>query len=138
MQYGLQTKFTVFEYMNSNPRIMKDFNNFMGNTLGARKYWTDWFPVQERVLDGATETSPLLVDVGGGKGHDLLDFQAKYPQKAHRLVLQDLSPVTSDLGDLNPAIECMTSDFFLKQPMKGKANPSRRPNLNPRIGRTTK
>lgn len=120
MQYGLQTKLTIFEYMNSNPRILRDFNTFMGNTLGARKYWTDWFPVQRRVIDGATEASPLLVDVGGGKGHDLLGFQAKYPQKAHRLVLQDLSPVICDLGDFDQAIERMTYDFFMEQPVKGK------------------
>jgi hypothetical protein len=123
MQYGLQTKLTIFEYMNSAPRILKDFNTFMGNTLGARKYWTGWFPVQERLLDGANEASPLLVDVGGGKGHDLLDFHAKFPQKSPRLVLQDLSPVTNELGDLDPAIERMTYDFFTKQPVKGKAVP---------------
>lgn len=138
MQYGLQTKLTVFEYMSSNPRILKDFNNFMGNTLGARKYWTDWFPIQERVLDSASEASPLLVDVGGGKGHDLLEFQAKYPQKAHRLVLQDLSPVTSDLGDLDQAIKRMTYDFFMEQPVKGKVVPCRGPSFIPSNGRLSK
>lgn len=118
MQYAFQTKLTIFEYMNSMPRVLKDFNTFMGNTMGARKYWTDWFPVQERLLDGANESSPLLVDVGGGKGHDVLDFQARYPQKGRRLVLQDLLPVTSDL----PAIERMTYDFFTEQPVRGKVN----------------
>lgn len=121
MQYALQTKLTTFEYMNAIPHILKDFNTFMGNTLGARKYWTDWFPVQNRLIDGANETSPLLVDVGGGKGHDLLEFQAKFPQKPGRLALQDLSPVTSNLGVLDPAIKPMTYDFFSDQPIKGKA-----------------
>lgn len=123
MQYALQTKFTTFEYMSSVPHILKDFNTFMGNTLGARKYWTDWFPVKNRLIDGAHESSPLLVDVGGGKGHDVLDFHAKFPQKPGRLVLQDLSPVTDSLGDLDPAIERMTYDFFGWQPVKGKAGP---------------
>lgn len=123
MQYAFQTKLTSFEYMSSIPWVLKDFNTFMGNTMGARKYWTDWFPVQERLLDGANEASPLLVDVGGGKGHDVLDFQAKYPQKGRRLVLQDLSPVTSDLEDLGPGIEHMTYDFFTEQPVKGIVNP---------------
>lgn len=122
MQYAFQTKLTTFEYMSSIPRVLKDFNTFMGNTMGARKYWTDWFPVQERLLDGANEASPLLVDVGGGKGHDVLDFQAKYPQNGQRLVLQDLSSVTSDVADLGPAIERMTYDFFTEQPVKGNVN----------------
>lgn len=50
MQYAFQTKLTTFEYMSSVPPILKDFNTFMGNTMGARKYWIDWFPVQERLL----------------------------------------------------------------------------------------
>lgn len=125
MQYAFQTKLTIFEYMNSIPPVLKDFNTFMGNTLGARKYWTDWFPIRERLLDGANEASPLLVDVGGGKGHDVLDFQAKYPQQGRRLVLQDLAPVTSGLGDLGPAIERMTYDFFTEQPVQGKFIPFR-------------
>ncbi|KAG6358711.1 hypothetical protein INS49_012229 [Diaporthe citri] len=119
MQYAFQTKLTTFEYMSSIPRVLKDFNTFMGNTMGARKYWTDWYPVKERLLDGSNETSPFLVDVGGGKGHDVLEFQAKYPQKGRRLVLQDLSPVTSDLADLGPGIERMTYDFFTEQPVQG-------------------
>ncbi|KAI7775575.1 hypothetical protein LA080_006586 [Diaporthe eres] len=120
MQYAFQTKLTTFQYMASVPPVLKDFNTFMGNTMGARKYWTDWFPIQERLLDGSNETLHLLVDVGGGKGHDVLDFQAKYPQKGRRLVLQDLSHVTRDLGDLGPAIERMTYDFFTEQPVQGK------------------
>lgn len=77
MQYAFQTKLTTFQYMASVPPVLKDFNTFMGNTMGARKYWTDWFPIQERLLDGSNETLHLLVDVGGGKGHDVLDFQEK-------------------------------------------------------------
>lgn len=110
--------------MSSVPRILKDFNSFMGNTMGARKYWIDWFPVQERLLDGAKEASTLLVDVGGGKGHDVLDFQAKYPQKGRRIVLQDLAAVADDLLDLGPAVERMTYDFFTDQPIKGNVSSS--------------
>lgn len=120
MQYAYRTKLTTFEFMSSVPHILRDFNTFMGNTLGARKYWTDWFPVQERLLDGANEASPILVDVGGGKGHDVLDFQAKFPKNGRRLVLQDLSAVTSDLEDLGPGVERMIYDFFTQQPVQGK------------------
>lgn len=35
----------------------------MGNTLGAKKYWFDWFPIQEHVIDGAKPSSALIVDV---------------------------------------------------------------------------
>ncbi|KAI1375689.1 putative O-methyltransferase [Hypoxylon crocopeplum] len=121
MQYAFQTKFNVFQLFSSRPRVLKDFNLFMGNTMGAREYWVDWFPVKERLLKGAaiTKESALLVDVGAGKGHDLLAFHDKYPHQEGRLILQDLAPVTDSIRDIDPAIELMTYDFFTEQPVKG-------------------
>ncbi|KAI1770223.1 putative O-methyltransferase [Hypoxylon cercidicola] len=118
MQYAFQTKLTSFELFSSIPEVLRDFTMFMGNTMGARSYWVDWFPVQERLLDGATTDLPLLVDVGGGRGHDLLAFHEKYALKG-RLILQDLASVTDNIGDLDPAIECMPYDFFSPQPVEG-------------------
>lgn len=119
MQYAFQTKLTTFEFFSSIPEVLADFTMFMGNTMGARSYWVDWFPVQERLLDGATTDPALLVDVGGGRGHDLLAFHEKYPRQG-RLVLQDLAPVIESIGDLDPAIERMSYDFFAAQPVKGE------------------
>ncbi|RYO87813.1 hypothetical protein DL764_008807 [Monosporascus ibericus] len=118
MQYAFQTKLTTFEFFSSLPEVLRDFNMFMGNTMGARSYWVDWFPVRERLLEGASADSALLVDVGGGRGHDLLAFHEKYPGQG-RLVLQDLAPVTESIGDLDPAIERVSYDFFTEQPLKG-------------------
>lgn len=118
MQYAFQTKMTTFELFSSIPKIFKDFNTFMGSTMGARGYWVDWYPVQKRLLDGADTKSALIVDVGGGKGHDLVAFQAKFPGQGP-LVLQDLAPVIQSLTHLNPAIEAMAYDFFTEQPVKG-------------------
>lgn len=127
MQYAFQTKLAVFQLFGSMPPVLEDFHTFMGNTMGARSYWVDWFPVQERLLDGAEEEegeeeneAALMVDVGAGKGHDLLVFHEKYPGRG-RLVLQDLAVVTDALGYcLDPAIERMEYDFFTEQPVKGK------------------
>lgn len=118
MQYAFQTKMTSHELFKSIPRVFKDFNTFMGNTMGAREYWVDWFPVQERLLDGVQDGPALIVDVGAGKGHDMLAFHAKYPGRG-RLALQDLPSVTSSLDGLDPAIEVMPYDFFTEQPVKG-------------------
>ncbi|KAI1486916.1 sterigmatocystin 8-O-methyltransferase [Biscogniauxia mediterranea] len=119
MQYAFQTKLTTFELFISRPRVLKDFNTFMGNTMGARKYWVDWFPVNERLLDNVAiaADSPLLVDVGAGKGHDLLAFRSKYPHIEGRLILQDLAPVISSIQVVDPAIELMIYDFFTEQPV---------------------
>ncbi|KAK7750884.1 hypothetical protein SLS62_007147 [Diatrype stigma] len=118
MQYAFQTKLTTFDFFSSIPDVLMDFNTFMGNTMGARSYWVDWFPVPERLLDGAIADSALLVDVGGGKGHDVLAFHEKYPRQG-RLVLQDLAPVIEAIGTLDHAIELMPYDFFKSQPVKG-------------------
>ncbi|KAI0152043.1 putative O-methyltransferase [Hypoxylon sp. NC0597] len=121
MQYAFQTKFTIFQLFGTMPQMLKDFNLFMGNTMGAREYWVDWFPVEEEIIKGATvpEKSPLLVDVGGGKGHDLLAFCRRYPRQEGRLILQDLAPVIDGIDGIDPAIELMKYDFFTEQPIEG-------------------
>ncbi|KAF3021971.1 hypothetical protein E8E14_010378 [Neopestalotiopsis sp. 37M] len=119
MQYAFQTKLTTFELFTSMPQVFKDFNTFMGNTMGSRSYWVDWYPIQERLLDGAVQSSAaLLVDVGAGKGHDLQALHKKFPDQG-RLILQDLDSVVNSLTNLDPAIEQMTYDFFTEQPVKG-------------------
>ncbi|KAF3055593.1 Demethylsterigmatocystin 6-O-methyltransferase [Daldinia childiae] len=115
MQYAFQTKLTTFQLFNSIPQVQKDFNNFMGSTLGSRKIWLDWYPIQE-LIDGAVPDSALLVDIGGGKGHDLIAFHERYPHKG-RLVLQDF--VIDTIEELDPAIDPMYYDFFAEQPIKG-------------------
>ncbi|OJD11334.1 hypothetical protein AJ78_07871 [Emergomyces pasteurianus Ep9510] len=117
-QYAFNTKQTTFERIVSSPSLLKDFNTFMGNTMGARKYWFDWYPVQSQILDGASQEKALLVDVGAGKGHDLLAFMKKFPNTG-KLVLQDLPEVITGLEDLDKAIDKVTYDFFTEQPITG-------------------
>jgi hypothetical protein len=73
--------------------------------------------VNERILKSALPDTPLIVDVGAGKGHDMIEFNSKFP--GHRLVLQDLPPVIDSLpADLDPALEKCAYDFFTVQPLK--------------------
>ncbi|EER39493.1 sterigmatocystin 8-O-methyltransferase [Histoplasma capsulatum H143] len=118
MQYAFNTKQTTFERIVSSPSLLKDFNMFMGNTMGARKYWVDWYPVQSQILDGAATDKPLIVDVGAGKGHDLLSYKNRFPNTG-RLVLQDLPEVVETLEGLDEAVEKVTYDFFTEQPITG-------------------
>ncbi|KAH8697431.1 putative O-methyltransferase [Talaromyces proteolyticus] len=119
VQHAFQTLLATFERIISLPALLKDFNAFMGNTMGARAYWVDWYPVQERILDSASTDTALIVDVGAGKGHDLLDFRERFPGTG-RLVLQDLRAVVDGLGEgLGEGIELMSYDFFTEQLVKG-------------------
>ncbi|KAI9044121.1 S-adenosyl-L-methionine-dependent methyltransferase [Aspergillus affinis] len=117
VQQAFQTEETAFERITSSPFLLKDFNLFMGNTMGARKYWVDWYPVQERILDGADPSTAMIVDVGAGKGHDLVTYQERFPNTG-QLVLEDLKAVTDTL-DLGLTIQKVPYDFFTEQPVLG-------------------
>jgi hypothetical protein len=60
-----------------------------------------------------------MVDVGGGDGHDILDFNSKFPNSG-RLVLEDLGVVTEGIGEFDKSIEKISYDFFTEQPVKGE------------------
>lgn len=146
MQYAFQTKLSSFELFHSIPWVMEDFNKFMGNSMGARQIWTDWYPMQEQLIDGLNPDTPLLIDIGGGWGHDILAFHSKYPNKG-KLILQDLPEVVKNKvstlesvippfsyyyarrlltldsylkREFPPGVEAMGYDFFTEQPVKGK------------------
>ncbi|KAI0505343.1 sterigmatocystin 8-O-methyltransferase [Xylaria bambusicola] len=118
MQYAFQTKLSSFELFHSIPWVMENFNKFMGSSMGARQIWTDWYPMQEQLIDGFDPETPLLVDIGGGWGHDILAFHTKYPNKG-KLILQDLPDVVKDKQEFPDGVEAMGYDFFTEQPVKG-------------------
>jgi len=120
---GLSTKLTFFEYLGTHPDQNKYFNNFMGMYAQDRPRWLDpgHFPVREILGEGAStdKDAVLLVDVGGGKGHDLVLFQKLYHDLPGRLVLQDLPYVIQQAGALPAGIEATPHDFFQPQPIQG-------------------
>jgi hypothetical protein len=125
VQYANQTKLDIFEYLQSMPSLFQDFNLFMGNTMGAREYWHDWYDVRDRLLSGfqSSTDNALLVDIGGGKGHDLVAFDATFGKSYDgQLILQDLPQVLDDVAreQLSSKIQKMAHDFFEDQPVKGK------------------
>lgn len=119
VQYNFQTKLPAFEYLVTQPELLANFNAFMGNTMGNRAYWYDWYPVQDRILQGVDTSSALLVDIAGGRGHDVQAFHQKFPGYGG-LVLQDLPQALNGIkdGELASEIEKVEYDFFKEQPIK--------------------
>ena len=72
---------------------------------------------------GPSEANVVLVDIGGGIGHEVREFKRRYGNKIRgKAVLQDLPSTinTLDAASLNKdGIEVMAHNFFLEQPMKG-------------------
>lgn len=95
-------------------------NSFFEGDRGSRPSWVTWFPVQEKLIDGSRPDFPLLVDVAGGRGHDLIEFHDRFPD-AGTLVLQDQQPVLDDAESLPVGIEKQKFDFFAEPPVKGKS-----------------
>lgn len=110
---------TYFEWLKSNPVQQKTFNRMMAITRHERgEQWFEFFPTEERF--GSTDPSQaLLVDIGGGLGHDLAAFHGRFPNLPGRLILQDLPAVINDIKELSPAIERTVYDCFTPQPIKG-------------------
>ncbi|KAL3462666.1 O-methyltransferase-domain-containing protein [Aspergillus heterothallicus] len=107
VQLAFSTDQTTFERIASTPSLMKDFNLFMGNTMGARNCWVDWYPVQSQILDGAEPDKALIVDFSGAV------------TRSGQLVLEDLALVVEGLDLGSHAIEAVAYDFFTEQPVKG-------------------
>ena len=84
--------------------------------------WHEFYPVTERMLASfdSSLSDVLLVDVGGGSGHDVATFAAHYTSRPGRIILQGREPVIAGVvanGEL--LFEAQTHNFFTPQPIKG-------------------
>ncbi len=116
-QMAKNTKLNFFDYMNENPLELANFAQHMSGYTSDRGSWLDLYPA-DRLWYGATVNSPILVDVGGGLGHDAKKFLQRYPQHTGKVVVQDLPSVVAQAKP-DPSIEMMGHDFFTEQPVKG-------------------
>lgn len=116
-QYAMGTKLHYFDWLQSHPKDQKAFNTLMSiSRMNRGDEWYEYYPVEEKLRAAGSE--PLLVDVGGGLGHDLIAFKQKFPHLRGKLIVQDLPVVIDDVKDLSPGIEAMKHDFFKPQPVK--------------------
>jgi hypothetical protein len=124
-QYAFNTKLSFFEFLNQDASKLKTFNTFMTGNRSTRRHWVEWFPVSHRLLEGwerKNENDILLVDMGGGSGHDLEHFLKAFPSTAGHLVLQDLPSTIESLNGFHGTFKSMAHDLFKPQPIKGKLN----------------
>ncbi|KAE8391698.1 S-adenosyl-L-methionine-dependent methyltransferase [Aspergillus alliaceus] len=123
MQYTFNTDATVWEWLAENPEALARFNTYMEGIRGSRPHWADWFPVQQQVIDGTSKevTRPLLVDIAGGRGHDIAYFSRRVPDALGQLILEDLPSVIEDIQSLDAKVERVKHDFFTTQSIEGES-----------------
>ncbi|GAW12981.1 hypothetical protein ANO14919_023570 [Xylariales sp. No.14919] len=121
-QAANQTDMPTFKWLTvpENKEIWDNANTFFEGDRGSRPSWLTWFPTKEKFFpEGHHDEAPLLVDVAGGRGHDLMEFIGKYPGEPGPYVLQDQQPVLDSAPSLSPKIEKRQFDLFEDPPVKG-------------------
>jgi hypothetical protein len=124
LQAAHMTDLPFFDWLVATPPQLADFSAFMSAYRAGKANWydKDFYPVAERLIDGfdTSKNEVLLVDVGGGRGHDMQLFAARHASHPGRLVLQDREPVIASIEKQEELpFACQAHDFFTPQPIRG-------------------
>ncbi|MCJ1426479.1 hypothetical protein MMC29_004382 [Sticta canariensis] len=112
----------IFDHFKDSPARGSNFNVFMEGHQEGKRNWLDIYPLQDRLASDLDEeeNAVLLVDIGGGLGHDLRDFGNRRGSMPGRLVLQDLPAIISEVdSSKKPEVEAMAYDYYTPQPIEG-------------------
>ena len=126
-QYAFKTHESLFVWFNQRPERLDVANTFMEGQRDGRNSWFEYYPFQESVAAKVhNQDDVLIVDVGGGRGHELHALKSAFPDARGRMVVQDLSETIEGISSLAPGIEAMIFNFFNSQPIKGLAVSSKK------------
>lgn len=109
---------SLFDELKQHPADMGVFQAVMTTYAASKTPWTDLYPTKQ-LFDGRRFGVPLLVDVGGGAGHDIERLRkCLIHTEPGTLVLQDLRPVI-EKATVHESVRAMVHYFFDEQPIKG-------------------
>lgn len=118
-QYMTGKSANLFEDIGTNADLRNSFNDAMEcHSKYNLTPWPEVFPT-DTLLEGAKPDRALVVDMGGGKGHDLTKFSIRHPEAPKgSLILQDLPDILKDVKPVD-GLTVQPHDFFQPQPVKG-------------------
>ena len=109
-----------FDELKQRPADMAVFQAVMTAYAASKTPWTGIFPTKQ-LFDARRPDVPLVVDVGGGAGHDIERLRERMSHtEPGALVLQDLRPVIETTA-VHESVRAMVHDFFEAQPIKGES-----------------
>jgi len=122
-QIGMQSSLDFFSWLAANPTQASYFNHFMPAYRAGNAMWfePDFYSVTHRLVEGfdPSKSDIFLVDVGGGKGHDLAAFAAAFPELPGLLILQDQPSVIEEVPtSIMHSFIVQPHDFFTPEPIK--------------------
>lgn len=114
-----------FDYIASDPDLKLCFHGLMAYfNKHVTLPWTAVYPIDQLISEAKCDR-PILIDVGGSKGHDVKQFLSSHPTAPPgTAVIQDRAEVLKLIDDpvlLQEAgpVRLMAHDFFTPQPVKG-------------------
>ncbi|PSN63194.1 S-adenosyl-L-methionine-dependent methyltransferase [Corynespora cassiicola Philippines] len=115
-QFSEKTDKHYFDWLAEYPHLQDAFNTALGLARLEPFHWSEFYPIKEKLQGTSNET--LLVDIGGGIGHDVIAFREKNPDITGKLIFEDLPMVveSSKRKELPQGIEGVGHDFFQPQP----------------------
>lgn len=121
-QIGMESPLGFFPWLAANPKQATYFNHFMQAYRAGNAMWFEpgFYPVSEHLDQGfnSSISDVFLVDVGGGKGHDLAAFAATRNSLPGKLILQDQPSVIAEIPASHEHLfETRAHDFFTPQPI---------------------
>lgn len=124
-QSAHKTQLRLFDWLAATPPQLRNFASFMSAYRAGKANWycDGFYPIPERLYQGfdPSVSDVLLVDVGGGRGHDVMEFTSRHPSHPGRIILQDLEDVVASVAQSNQGklpFEVQAYDFFTPQPVK--------------------
>ncbi|KAF5666077.1 sterigmatocystin 8-o-methyltransferase [Fusarium heterosporum] len=118
-QFMNNSEENLFQSLGANPVAAREFNDAMeSHSKHNLTPWPEVYPT-DTLVNGSKSDRPLIVDVGGSKGHDLTKFHLCHPHIPDgSLILQDLPDILKELT-IPKTISVHPHDFFTPQPVKG-------------------
>ncbi|PQE19433.1 quercetin 3-O-methyltransferase 1 protein [Rutstroemia sp. NJR-2017a BBW] len=118
-QFAHNTKLHAFEWLATQPRLQHAFNVLMTMPRGGPndQKWFDYYPTASK-LQVTSTSEVVLVDIGGGVGHDVIALQKRFPDLRGQYIVQDIPVVVDSITSLPTGISAQKHDFFSPQPVK--------------------
>ncbi|KAI1419241.1 S-adenosyl-L-methionine-dependent methyltransferase [Xylaria sp. FL1777] len=116
-QEAWHTPLDAFSWFANQPDHLAYFNEFMALRREPKLSWLSVYPVRE-VTGQLDRDQAVYVNIGGGIGHQCVQFKEKFPHVPGRVILQDL-PHTITKALPCEGVEYMAYDFYEPQPVIG-------------------
>lgn len=115
---GHHTDVDFYTWLESHPVQAGAFHRFMEAQFASLPSWLSAVEFESEFALGTDETTPLMVDVGGGVGQQCIALYEKYPRLPGRIILQD-RPAVLAKAITSDRVERMPHDYLTEQPVKG-------------------